>query len=603
MANMEHASDTKPRSRVERTPEGLCVHGDTYSLEFQSDCPYVNLTDASNRRWAELSLASSLDTIATPDATLHYDAPVHEQTADGTDIIRISSTSTTWQTKELVITCHADSIELYVDVTGDQTLANCHMLGGDVTDGNHTGYFPSKIHFKSIFNPQPDNTERRDIAASESTVISTHGMWLPGRAREFAVPTQWCYAASMQPSDAQGALATGQRLMLGVATPIDQQNFTQVGYSAQADGFSLDINYEGQTAVHGPFRTPSLLLHFADDPYQGLVDYAAHARSAGLLERLTPPARHSWHAQPMFCSWGEQTDLAARQTTAGNIKRAQDFATQADYDEMLDHLAAHNVSPPTLVIDDKWQQEYGTNTPDTAKWPNMQQWIARQHTLGRKVLLWWKLGAFEGIDPSLCIVDRGGRPVSTDPSNPEYLRLLRAQVNNLLSADGLDADGLKVDFLAQSPTGLTLQKHGKQWGAAALHTHLKAIYTQAKATKADSLIINHAPNPWFIDTADMIRLNDINNDSDIVATMQHRQRVAAAASANLTEGNLLIDTDNWPLKSLEQWRTYASIQPQLGVVALYNARGIGSQAFTERDYALMRRNGLGPPVIHQTRPH
>ena len=54
--------------------------------------------------------------------------------------------------------------------------------------------------------------------------------------------------------------------------------------------------------------------------------------------------------------------------------------------------------PGTVVIDDKWQSAYGTNEPDTGKWPDLKAWIAGRHARGQRVLLWWKAWDPEGLD-------------------------------------------------------------------------------------------------------------------------------------------------------------------------------------------------------------
>ena len=119
--------------------------------------------------------------------------------------------------------------------------------------------------------------------------------------------------------------------------------------------------------------------------------------------------------------------------------------------------AHHGVVPPTVVIDDKWQKTYGRNEPDEAKWPDLRGFIAERHAQGQRVLLWWKAWDPEGLDPALCIRRPDGVPVALDPIEPRDARRCCATVmRELLSPDGLDADGLKVDFTARTPSGRAL---------------------------------------------------------------------------------------------------------------------------------------------------
>jgi hypothetical protein len=93
----------------------------------------------------------------------------------------------------------------------------------------------------------------------------------------------------------------------------------------------------------------------------------------------------------------------------------------------------------------------------------------------------------------------------------------------------------------------------------------------------------------------MIRLNDVNCNQSVREQMKHRAKVVNAACPEL-----LIDTDNWPMPSLETWRKYAKQQPKLGVMALYFTTMVGGQPLHERDYEMVgriwtkwrRQNGL-----------
>ena len=66
----------------------------------------------------------------------------------------------------------------------------------------------------------------------------------------------------------------------------------------------------------------------------------------------------------------------------------------------------------------------------------------------------------------------------------------------MLAPDGLDADGLKVDFTARTPSGRALSHHeGGAWGIALLHELLSIVYAAAKEAKPDALVITHTPHP------------------------------------------------------------------------------------------------------------
>lgn len=282
----------------------------------------------------------------------------------------------------------------------------------------------------------------------------------------------------------------------------------------------------------------------------------------------------------MFCGWGAQVAIAERD---GGSPMAE--ATQANYDRFLAALEAESLRPGVLTIDDKWQVAYGTNEPDPVKWPDLRAWIAAQHDAGRRVLLWWKAWDPEGLPPELCVRSPDGIPLAVDPGNPATRAELARQLAAMLGPDGLDADGLKIDFTARTPSGRALEAHGSAWGIALLHELLACVHEGAKAAKPDALLVTQTPHPAFVDVTDMIRLNDmIGGHASVVPQMTFRADVTRAACPEL-----LVDTDDWRVPSREAWREYTALKPELGVPSLYYATHLdtGEQLETE-DYRLLR---------------
>ena len=151
----------------------------------------------------------------------------------------------------------------------------------------------------------------------------------------------------------------------------------------------------------------------------------------------------------------------------------------------------------------------------------------------------------------------------------------------------LDADGFKVDFTARTPTGRALARHGESWGIALLHELLATLYAAAKEAKADALVITHTPHPAFADVTDMIRLNDmVAGAPSVVPQMRHRARVAHA-----TCPELLVDTDDWRIPTLREWREYVEEKPSLGIPSLYYSEAVDAtgEPFEPEDYEALRR--------------
>jgi hypothetical protein len=199
----------------------------------------------------------------------------------------------------------------------------------------------------------------------------------------------------------------------------------------------------------------------------------------------------------------------------------------------------------------------------------------------------------EGLPLELCVRRMDGTPVALDPTAPGAADLLRELMSELLGSDGIDADGLKIDFTATAPSGASLTSHGSLWGIALLHELLRVVYDGAKSAKTDALVITQTPHPAFADVTDMVRLNDMLRLDDpgqirpdtVVPQMRHRAAIAAAALPDR-----LIDTDDWAVPDLATWRDYLAVKTELGVPSLYYATNVNvsGEALEEDDYAALR---------------
>jgi hypothetical protein len=211
------------------------------------------------------------------------------------------------------------------------------------------------------------------------------------------------------------------------------------------------------------------------------------------------------------------------------------------------------------------------------------------------VLLWWKAWDPEGLPVEECLVDAAGRPVAVDPASPAYRERVRRTVAHLLGADGVDADGFKVDFTQRAPAGHSVRRHGTgaadaPWGVAALHALLGDLYRAAKDAKPDALVVTHTPHPAFADVCDMVRLNDVleRDTAGRVVALADQMRVRRSIARAALPGHL-VDTDQWPMLDRAQWRDYVAAQAEGGVPALYYAERVdrSGEPLTRDDLALV----------------
>jgi hypothetical protein len=551
------------------------VETGAYRLEIAADGLRATLSSPTGEHWATLSLLAAFDRTDGVDETLS----VSELRVDDRTI-EIHRRSTLWDGAGLSIVCGEDEIELRHRVTGKGALTDVHLLGGRSLLPGPTGFMFTGSSFRTLFSPNPGDPGKLVRGADEAAVIGVSGDGTPGRGHWFFTPAPLFLALTTGGADWMG---------LGVAAPVEELGFVQLSYRPGDRAFHLALEYEGHTQAAGELSAPALVVTPGlADPAAGIRRHRADLSKRGFAPEPAPRSTPAWWTEPIFCGWGAQCHLAA--TGEGG---APALATQENYDAFLGALEEHGVVPKTIVIDDKWQGAYGTNLPDARKWPDLKGWIADKHAQGRHVLLWWKAWDFEGLPADLCIRTPDGTPVALDPTNPRTREALRDAVTAMLGPDGADADGLKIDFTARTPSGTALTTHGPGWGIALLHDLLSVVYSAVKDVKPDALVITQTPHPSFGDVADMVRLNDMLRIDDlgprpaVVPQMRYRAAVASAACPEL-----LIDTDDWCVTDKATWREYRDVKEELGVPSLYYATHIDltGEPLEDDDYDALRRS-------------
>ncbi len=576
---------------VRRNGDSVVVTATSYRLTIVDGFPLARLEDADGGRWAEFALLSGIDTTAGLDETVRLEparfGPVELGSGAATWRMRIEAVSSAWPRKHLVLEGDDDELRLRWEVEADgdaasgRRLTTVHLLGGYFSDVDRrpTGFVCSASAFDRVFSPEPSDPARWTAPSREPASLDVLGGFWPGRGHWFFTPPPLCLAFGR--GEKPGWLSIGL-----VARPEDE-HFTTLDYLPGERSFSLALEYEGHTAIGAKYATPTIEFRVGlPDAYAALAAHGDAVRRAVRGAATARPHRPAWWLEPIFCGWGAQNHLA--KTLGG---RAPDYATERWYEEFLSTLAARDLRPGTVVLDDRWQAAYGTNEPDTTRWPDLRTWIARRHEAGQRVVLWFKAWDPEGLPADVCVRNAAGRPVAADPSNPKYEELLRSRLWQLLGPDGYDADGLKVDFTAHTPSGPGLERHGREWGISLLHRLLAILHDGAHRAKPEALLITHSPDPGFAAVSDMVRVNDMmrldepDPTEPVVDQAIHRARVVAASCPGVP-----IDTDDWCAPDLAGWRRYQRLKPGIGVPALYYTTHIDrtGEALEESDYALLR---------------
>jgi hypothetical protein len=520
--------------------------------------------------WGRLSLLTTVDRTDRRDETHDVAAVTVVEQTDERVVLEVVHSTSAWDRKATVITCTPETVEVHVEIAGAGTIDQVALLGGRVVlPTGAAGTFRSELRARSVFDPTPTQPVAVVRPATSSVTLGVVGDAEPGRLNAIFSPPPLLVALGTAEPVGATEIPEGEWLSLALRDEVERLTFTQLRYEPADGGYLVRLDYEGHTRVDGAWTSPRLVLAPAESPYAAVADHRAHLAAHGLVRGpLRPP--EDWWQGTIFCGWGAQCAEAA---VSGGT--AASLARQDRYDRWLGVLADHGLRPGTIVIDDQWQGAYGLPDVDVDKWPDLRSWIAERHGEGQKVLLWWRAWAPHGLPVDECVVDAVGRPVAADPTNPAYRERLRATMSGLLGPDGLDADGLKVDFTQRAPSGASLTAHGDSWGVAMLHQLLSTIYESAKAAKPDALVITHTPHPSFGDVCDMVRLNDVL-DSDpggrpVPAVDQLRFR-HAVVSRSMPDH--LVDTDQWPMQTRADWLGYAEAQAGLGVPSLYYVEAI-----------------------------
>ncbi|MBI4719970.1 MAG: hypothetical protein HY770_01795 [Chitinivibrionia bacterium] len=281
-----------------------------------------------------------------------------------------------------------------------------------------------------------------------------------------------------------------------------------------------------------------------------------------------------WWLLPAYCTWNDQGYLSGNSAyynfpgdsfTGKNPVEAFD-ATMLSH--LLDVIEREKFLFGSVIIDDGWQTTRGDWTPHPMKFPSLRGQIDRIHHLGMKAILWiapydYHLGAeIRTRTEWLCgggILGRHGMPL-VDYSHPkvqsDYLKpLVRYWFGD--DADCLNADGLKLDFMADKIHPV-FPVHNHRWRGEEcfIHHHIKLLYEMMKEVKPDAQMLGCAAHPHFTDCQDLVRTYDVP-----ASQRQHADR--AVMIHHFNPGNL-VALDMGETKSL------ADVEEHFGMAFRHN---------------------------------
>ena len=378
-----------------------------------------------------------------------------------------------------------------------------------------------------------------------------------------------------------------KKFSLALLAKPGENNFIHYDYELPG-GFSVTTTLEGLTQVDGEFEIPFIRFFTSDTYDSAATDYAAYNFAAGLCPENARENMPRWWRGPFLCGWGEQGIWGSK-----HGKGLLESSCQEHYEWMMSESDRRGLKPSVLIIDDRWQEAYGTCLPDKARWPDMRGFIDRMHARGVRVVLWYRFWAPDGLpDDMLITADKIPYRYDfqkdlryADPTNPKYREYMTKTIHTLLSDEEgcYNADGFKLDYAFIMPYGPEAKTYGGKYGAELLKEYIRLFYDAAKAAKSDALINCSPCHPYFNDVCDQARLHDpagFRNHRDIMA---YRSRLYRAMLPGV-----LVDADTADYSTHDTAMRYYRVQSTIGAPDIYRFSNTDNCVLTDDDWAEIR---------------
>ena len=456
-------------------------------------------------------------------------------------------TSSLWERKEYVLVCREDAAEYFVRVHGAGAVMSVNYFSGNMTEPCHG----SDYDFSEGYTPvvSLDGSEPYTFAPIRDF----------RRFSYLTVPPMFVYAFRAEKEDA--------RLAFGLVARPGEHNFTDFAYRTTMHRwgakFWLSTDQSGHTEVSREWQTPSVFIYRADSYEDAVEKYSARYFELGYAVPHKEELRPRFWYGPIACGWLEQ--LASMYAGGYGLVAG---SRQELYEGFVERLHGRGIEPKILIIDDKWQKEYGTAHEDTEKWPDLAGFIRRmRRDHGIHTFMWYKMWDSEGVPEEYCVFDERENRYVVDPTNPGYLKILRDAIHYIISDDEgcLGADGLKIDFAFWQPVGRKARSYSGKYGVELFRELVSRIREYMKAEKPYA-VLNCSPcHPYFADLCDQARLHDY--DYRQRNSFEEFSQRAALYRAALP--GVLIDTDGCGHNTRRDTMRYLTRSAQIGIPDIY----------------------------------
>lgn len=519
----------------------------------------------------KLNPASALNTTNDDNETFKVDIDggalsfCQTEMRDDFASFRYTASSNLWEEKIYTLDCYEDRFEYYVTVKGNGRVDTVNYFLSCDENGNKRG---SDHEFAEGFYPDVD------LGAGDGTYLPYNSYSVYST---LSVPPMFYHSFRMA--------GVTPYIAFAVVAQMGEHNFTGVAYEINEGKFSFVTDQHGHVSVDGQWTTPKIVVYTAADHYNAGEKYCALYFDGGICGRGEIAERPRFWYGPIACGWFEQ--LAYGKSPKGDGAWMGSCKEEA-YRDMLQKLDEKDLHPTILIIDDKWQEKYGTAYPHPERWPDLRGFIDDNLKKGIRTFMWYQLWNCEGLPEECLILDEEGNSyiegnrLVADPSHPVYRQILKENVRRILSAEegGYNAWGFKLDFAFCQPHGRKTKTYSGKYGAELLYDYISQIRAYAKEVKPDA-VINASPcHPMFASLVDQARLHDYNpacrNGKEIFA---HRAKLWGMANPTS-----LIDTDSGGFNTHRDMMRVMRNQPKIGIPDIYAVSDLPTFAFTEEEW-------------------
>ena len=524
--------------------------------------------------------ASAVDAEDGSDEELGLSGPTVEESG-GVTTATWRAESSLWEKKEYVFRFAQDHAEYTVRVFGRGRVDGIDYFTGDRKDRFYGSGYEAADYMAPLGLANSTLHDRIFTTAQDTYLgFSLEGGFSP-------VPL----AFSFRTAGLDGRILLGVGALPGNCS-FDGLTYRSLKFGLDISRFCLHSGFGGYQEVDGSWESPPIIILAAETDVDCMRRYAEWHYDRGVPRAATGNIPDWWRG-PFFCGWKEQA-------AAEGYDSIFDAASEDCYRIMAQTLDGRGLRPSLIIIDDKWQKEYGTATPDPKKWPDMRAFVDEQHEKGRRVVLWFKSWNPEGLPEDECVLSETGEKLSLDPTSPAYRARVRSVMRLLLSAEPgcMNADGFKIDSIIRIPLEKNMRIHEKgYYGVSLLYRYIELIYTEAKRVKPDALMNNSCCHPLLAAFTDQARLHDTHYAlRDSVRMMRERAELFDAMMPGIS-----IDTDAGSGGTRRDFMRYARECASFGVPDIYVLNPIEDSAVTDEDWEEIRglweeyrtANGLG----------